>query len=409
MRWAYFLFSLASLLLIPGVGFTLEPMHSGAFRTHVIGKVGKGEPVFPLPWADIQSRPAGRLPRAIPSAGSERPRAVPAVRRSSPRPSPKTQSARPASVKRTAEIPRAASRDGLRQGRLGKTQTPLPSAVERIVGGPLGPTAKPKPTVKPPRVRAKALYCLDCTNNKVVLAQNTTTPLPIASITKLLTAMTVIDLMDLDRIVEIPEEIRRVPKHRVGIRAKDRIRVRDLLHGMLIESGNDCAEALAMTYPKGGREAFIKEMNRKAALIGAKSARIYTPSGLDLILSLGVKDGRVLVSKRPNVATARDVAIIAKKAFQYPLIRQISSMKTHVIRGHTKRKRKYVLRSNDRLLFRPLPVAGAKTGYTNLAGRCIVAHFKDEKEKRDYMVVVLNTRRHFQAAERIYKWACKTF
>jgi D-alanyl-D-alanine carboxypeptidase len=126
-------------------------------------------------------------------------------------------------------------------------------------------------------------------------------------------------------------------------------------------------------------------------------------------ITLGRKNGKTLMTKKPNIATAEDVAVIARHAFRYRLIRKISSMKRYTVNTRGGKKRTYDLRSNDRLLDRPLPVAGAKTGYTNQAGRCIVALFKDDKKAKNYMVVVLNTPRHFKAAEKIYQWACQTF
>jgi D-alanyl-D-alanine carboxypeptidase len=251
------------------------------------------------------------------------------------------------------------------------------------------------------------MYCVDCSNNRVVLAENTSQPMPIASITKLLTAMTVIDEMKLDAVLDVPSDIQQVERHKVGIRPGERFTVSDLLHGMLIESGNDCAEVLARSYPKGGREGFISVMNRRAARIGAAKTTIHTPSGLDMRFLLGRKGGRNLETRRPNTASAEDVAAIAKEAFTYPLIRRISSMKSHTMRTQGLPARDYPLASNDKLLSRNLPVAGAKTGFTSLAGRCIVALFKDDK--KDYMVVVLNSPHHFKAAEKIYRWACKAF
>jgi len=267
-------------------------------------------------------------------------------------------------------------------------------------------TAQRTPTLVPrPAVQAKALMCLDCSSNKVMLAKNTTEPLPIASITKLLTAMIVIDEMNLDSVLEVPDDIKQVERHVVGIRAGDLLTVRDLLHGMLIESGNDCAEVLARGYSKGGRVAFIAAMNERAARLGAARTTIYTPSGLDMKFLLGRKEGRSLSARKPNIATAEEVALIAREAFKYPMIREISSTKSHTMRTRNTPSRDYALASNDKLLHRNLPVAGAKTGFTGMAGKCIVALFKDDK--RDYMVVVLNTAHHFKAAERIYRWACK--
>ena len=258
-----------------------------------------------------------------------------------------------------------------------------------------------------PRVKAKAMFCVEKSTNRVVLAENECAPLPIASITKLLTAMVVIDNMDLGAVVETPSDIRQVEKHVIGIRPGDLFTVKDLLHGMLIESGNDCAEALARAYPKGDRVAFIEAMNQKAQKLGLSQVKIYTPSGLDYKIVLGRKDGRELLGKKPNVATAEDVASLASHAFDYPLIAEISSTKTYVMKSLNPRPHEYHLVSNDKLLRTNLPVAGAKTGFTNMAGKCIVALFKDNN--KEHLVVVLNTPQHFKAAEKIYRWASKTF
>ncbi len=267
-------------------------------------------------------------------------------------------------------------------------------------------TAAAKRVVRPP-VRAKAMFCLDCSANKIVLARNVSEPLPIASITKLLTAMVVVDEMDLNRVIEVPHDISEVERHVVGIKAGDLFSIRDLLHGMLIESGNDCAEAIARSYRKGGRDGFVAAMNRKATALGAGNTMIYTPSGLDLKITLGSKNGRSLETRRPNVASAEEVALIAKTAFANPLIASITSMKKFTMVTKNSTPKNYPLFSNDKLLSKNLPVAGAKTGYTNMAGKCIVALFKNEDT--EHMVVVLNTDRHFKAAENIYKWACKAF
>jgi len=272
---------------------------------------------------------------------------------------------------------------------------------------PLSATANRTQDSRRPPVRARALFCMDCASNKVMLAQNISEPMPIASITKLLTAMVVVSEMSLDQVVETPEDITEVERHKIGIRPGDLFTVRDLLHGMLIESGNDCAEALARAYPKGGREGFIVAMGRRAAAMGAKNTRIFTPSGLDMKITLGRKDGRNLDTRRPNLASAEDVALIARQAFRNPLISSISSMRTYTMRTRNPVPRDYPLHSNDRLLAKNLPVAGAKTGFTNMAGKCIVALFKDDK--KEHMVVVLNTEHHFKAAEKIYRWACKVF
>ncbi len=273
----------------------------------------------------------------------------------------------------------------------------------KIPGRLSAPVARARRAGSKLHVRAKAMFCLDCSSDKVMLAQNIDTPLPIASITKLLTALVVIEQMDLDRVLEVPADITQVERCRVGLRPGDLLTVRDILHGMLIESGNDCAEVLARAYQKGGRDGFMVAMNRRAAQIGATHTNLYTPSGLDMRITLGRKGGRCLEARRSNTASAEDVALIAREAFRHPIIRKIAAMRTFTMRTRNAIPHDFVLRSNDRLLARNLPVAGAKTGYTNAAGRCIVALFKDQNKER--VIVVLNTPHHFQAAEKIYRWA----
>jgi D-alanyl-D-alanine carboxypeptidase len=271
----------------------------------------------------------------------------------------------------------------------------------------LGPVRSPM-AIKAPNVRAKALLCVDCSSNQVLLERNSAEPLPIASITKLITAMTVIDEMNLDSIIEVPRDIKKIEKHVVGIRPGDRLSVRDLLHGLLIESGNDCAEVLARAYPHGGRTGFMAAMNKRVKEIGATQTVLHTPSGLDLKVEPhgnsrnGENNSVVKIS---NTASAQDVALIARRAFSYPLIRKVGGMKTYTMTTHNERPREYGLVSNDKLLDRGLPLEGAKTGYTDLAGRCIVALFRDRGKER--MVVVLNAPRHFNVAENLYRWASK--
>jgi D-alanyl-D-alanine carboxypeptidase len=264
--------------------------------------------------------------------------------------------------------------------------------------------AERRPLVEP-KVQAKAMCCLDCSSDKMILAKNISEPLPIASITKLLTAMIAVDGMSLDQVVEVPADIMDVPAHKVGLRPGDLFTVKDLLYGLLMESGNDCAEALARAYPKGGRDGFISAMNRRVRLLGASSATMFTPSGLDMKITLGRKDGRTLEATKTNVASAKDVTIIARAAFHYPLLCEISSTKNHNIVTRNETPRTYRLASTIKLLNTKLPVAGAKTGFTNLAGRCIVALFKERH--KETMVVVLNSPRHFKAAENIYRWRSK--
>jgi len=377
----------------------LQPVSWERPYHEVVSKPGQGETIFRVPKAT--SSPIREIRTA--------PAPSPAVRKELARPVQAPAPAARIESKTSSFVTSIRHHSRTAQEKPRSRAENLPEILAPGTGFSKAAAAAPTPSAKKTfrfPVRAKALYCLDCSSNKVMLAQNITEPMPIASITKLLTAMVAIDEMKLDAIVEAPKDIREVPKQRVGIRPGDLFTVRDLLHGMLIESGNDCAEALARSYPKGGRSGFIQAMNRKAHLLGAASTKVYTPSGLDAQVYLGRRDGRDFDTRRANVASAEDVALLARRAFQYPLIRQISSMKTYTMHTRNTVPRDYPLVSNDKLLDRSLPVAGAKTGYTNMAGKCIVALFKNQG--KEHMVVVLNTAKHFKAAEKIYRWASQT-
>ncbi len=462
------LLNIGALLGLTAEAFSLEPVHTGESLADIVMKMGQGKSGVPMapsnprlvrtketvspkkaPWTDeAKAAPGSKESRHSPGKPTHKPEL--SKRAKSSVSSPGTDSLRSlrtpkpylSTVSVSTRTPvsllkKSSASDSGRPVRGLSRSTPSARLVkastaadpERVhsrmsrVGGNRPALKKPVPhrgprlsvepvvsgrsvlSAKGPRVKAKAMLCVDCSSNKVVLAENEDEPLPIASITKLLTAMIVIDRMDLDKVLKVPWDIKQIPRHRVGLRPGELLTVRDLLHGLLIESGNDCAEVLARAYPRGGRYGFMLEMKKLAVRLGASHTKLYTPSGLDTTVILGRKNGRELEAVRSNVATAEDVALIARHAFKYPIIREIAGMKTYTMRTRNPKPRNYRLATNDKLLYGKLPVEGAKTGYTNLAGRCIVALFKNQD--REHVVVVLNTAKHFKAAERIYRWVCK--
>lgn len=403
MRYPFLLIGFLIVVLNFGHAWALEPIQSPGSLKEMMTNVSHGKAVLAQPKLqtvrpnDIARPQAGRVsaasasvtkqPPAPRAAGRDREGLVPAYAPANLTPLHATGNAHTASRVTPSERARSAA-------------APLaPRISDKLSSAlPRAPLAAPKP-----RVNAKAMFCLDCSSDKVMLAENISEPLPIASITKLLTAIIVVEEMNLDQVLTVPSDIDQVEPHKVGLRPEDLFTVRDLLHGMLISSGNDCAEVLARAYPKGGKAGFMVAMNRRAKQIGASRTDLHTPSGLDMKITLGRKDGRDLEARRPNTASARDVALIAREAFRHPLIRKIAAMKTYTMRTRNSTPRDHPLASNDKLLAKNLPVAGAKTGFTNAAGRCIVALFKDQK--KEHVVVVLNSLQHFKAAEKIYRWA----
>ena len=246
-------------------------------------------------------------------------------------------------------------------------------------------------------VQAKAFYCIDLKRNHILMARNPDKRLPVASLTKLVTALVTLEHMPLKRKLIVPDHIRKVPKSVVGLKPGDRISVEELLHGLLISSGNDCAETLACAYP-GGKARFVRAMNQKAKSLGATSTFFYTPSGLDWKVA-GKKDGEV----HSNLSTARDISRIARVAFSNAKIRSICRKKAHVLPS-AKSRRGYAVRTTNKLLRDNLPVIGGKTGYTSRAGHCLATELAPSR-KDVFLIVVLGSPNHFRDTRLVYRKA----
>ena len=254
----------------------------------------------------------------------------------------------------------------------------------------------------PKGVLAKAYYCLNLGNNRAVLERNPDKQLPVASLTKLITALVALDSMPLDRQLTVPDHIKKVPRSVIGLKPGDRLSVEDVLHGLLIASGNDCAETLACSY-LGGRDNFIKAMNRKAKSMGTSHTVFYTPSGLDRKV-VHDREGKQTVDVDSNVSTAREIALVTRSAFSHPEIRRICR-KTHHFLKSAKEEEGYAVRNTNKLLRDNLPLVAGKTGYTARAGHCLASEFACGQDV--YVIVVLGSPDHFRDTRLVYHKALK--
>jgi D-alanyl-D-alanine carboxypeptidase len=249
-------------------------------------------------------------------------------------------------------------------------------------------------------VQARAVYCVNVANNETLMAREADRQLPVASLTKLVTALVTLDSMPLDRQVTVPDHIEKVPKSVVGLKPGDKLSVQDLLHGLLMASGNDCAETLACAHPNG-RGQFIHAMNRKVRSLGTKRTVFYTPSGLDRKV-VRSREGKDIIDVDSNVSTAKEIALIARAAFGHKTVREICLKKNHVMAA-TEKQDGYAIRNTNKLLRDNLPVVGGKTGYTSRAGHCIVTELAHGKN--DFLIVVLGSPDQFRDARLVYRKA----
>jgi D-alanyl-D-alanine carboxypeptidase len=250
-------------------------------------------------------------------------------------------------------------------------------------------------------IQAKAVYCVNLRGNQTLMERNADKQLPVASLTKLVTALVTLDSMKLDQKVTVPEHIKKIPKTVVGLKPGDTFTVRDLLHGLLIGSANDCAETLACAYP-GGRAKFIAAMNKKVRSMGMRNTHFYTPSGLDRKNDTSDDDKKPEVDS--NVSTAREIAGIAKEAFSNATVRAICLKKSHVMASCCGNK-EYAVRTTNKLLRDNLPLVGGKTGFTAKAGHCLASEFTPGRNI--FLIVVLGSPDHFRDTRLVYHKALK--
>lgn len=177
-----------------------------------------------------------------------------------------------------------------------------------------------------------------------------------ASLTKILTALVVLENGDLDSIATITPEARYAPGGRIYAEEGWTFTVRDLLYGLLLQSGNDAAVALAQKVSADGTVAtFVDMMNDKAQRLGAMDSQFMNPHGMD---------------EPGHVTTVRDLAIITTAAMKQPQFREIVASQTKEIPWGSATQ---TLTNHNKLLWRYEGAIGIKTGFTTAAGHCLIS------------------------------------
>jgi D-alanyl-D-alanine endopeptidase (penicillin-binding protein 7) len=206
-----------------------------------------------------------------------------------------------------------------------------------------------------PELNSFAVLVKHAQTGEVLYKKNAQYKAPIASITKLMTAMVVLDAeLPLDEPITITTaEIDTIKRTGSRLSIGTTLTRRELLLLALMSSENRAAAALARSYP-GGTSAFVARMNRKAQTIGMKNAIFYEGTGLDV----------------RNQATAEDLSSLVTAALRYPLIRSFSTQSEHWIIGQEKALQ--YKNSNAIVRNQEFQINLSKTGYINEAGRCLV-------------------------------------
>ncbi len=239
-----------------------------------------------------------------------------------------------------------------------------------------------------PSLKSNAVYVIDETNAAVVLSRQSDVAMPIASITKLMTALVVLEAgQPLDEPIEITADDRVGTKSTVSrLDVGTSLTRADLMHLALMSSENRAAHALGRSYP-GGLPACIEAMNAKARALGMRSTRFVEPTGLS----------------SDNVASSEDLAKLVMAAAESPTIQEYSTDKSYSV---PVRRRQVEFHNTDSLVRNPTwNIIVQKTGYIAEAGRCLV--MKAVFEGRSVVIVLLDSAGKYTRvadARRIRKW-----
>ena len=243
-------------------------------------------------------------------------------------------------------------------------------------------------TPDPLSLKSSVALVVDQDTGEVIFSKNPQAVLPIASITKLMTALVVTEAeQPLDEVLTVTQDDVDVEKHTSSrLRVGTRLTRGEMMHLALMSSENRAAHTLGRSYP-GGLPAFVKAMNQKAHALGMDGTRYVDPTGL---------------SSR-NQSTARDLAVLVEAAYEYDLIRSLSTSPEHYVAVGPRELR---YRNSNRLVLSPQWSIGLqKTGYIAEAAGCLV--MQAELAGRKFIMVLLDSAGHYSRiadAERLRHW-----
>lgn len=221
------------------------------------------------------------------------------------------------------------------------------------------------------------------TNSRRILLQNNIHDKKYpASTTKILTAICVIENCDINEIIKVKKDTIGIEGSSIYLEEGEELSIKDLLYGLMLRSGNDCAVTLAI-HCSGSIDKFAKLMNKVAINLGAINSNFTNPHGLH---------------DDNHYTTAYDLALISSYAIKNPIFKEIVSTKKTTI-PFTTRNYNRVLLNKNKMLNQYEGATGIKTGYTKKAGRCLVSSCN--KNGMELISVVLNCQPMWEESRRI--------
>ena len=260
-----------------------------------------------------------------------------------------------------------------------------------IIGAGFSNTAYAEIQNNIPSTSANGMILMEKTTGRVLAEKNADEQLSIASTTKIVTALTVLNNCDdIKRVVTINKKCVGIEGTSIYLREGEKLTIEDLLHGLMLRSGNDSAVALA--YAVGGSiDGFCKMMNETAKKCGATGCNFTNPHGLE---------------QEWHHCSARDLANISRFAMQNKEFARIVGTKQYRIAANDDTTGR-VLQNKNKLLTRLDGADGVKTGFTKKAGRCLVSSCT--RDGMTLICVVLNCGPMWEESERLLEYGFKNY
>ena len=245
--------------------------------------------------------------------------------------------------------------------------------------------------IERPGIAARSAIVYDMRSSRFLYSKNPEERLPIASLTKLLSAVVIFENLNLDNAVTVPKEAIRVDEEKQTLYLDEKIRVRDLVRMMLIESSNDAAYALKLHASSSGID-LVGLMNRKAVELGMHNSIFHDPAGLN----------------DDALSTSDDLMKLVRYSLKFDELWSILGEKTISVYSIDGRIEHH-LNSTNHLLGVIPDVVGGKTGYTEKAFGCMIL-VVDVPGKNDKLIsVVLGSSERFTDTQKLVNWVKRAY
>jgi D-alanyl-D-alanine carboxypeptidase len=256
-----------------------------------------------------------------------------------------------------------------------------PAALLEVSAVPTTEAGAPQPVIG-----AHEALLMDAATGVVLFEKNAREKVPIASLTKIMTAVLILDSHNLDEVARVPDSYPDLESSRIWLRKGERMTVENLLIALLVPSAGDAALTLA-TFHSGSVEKFVEEMNARAKTLGLFNTQFKNPIGLD---------------EEGNYSTAYDLAILTKYAMRNKDFRRYVQMTEATITS-ADGALSHSFESTNKLLNSYLNILGVKTGTTDAAGESVI-NWARNPQGHEVIAVILKSPNRFQENKALIDW-----